>query len=73
MLKGIKTSNERIKTSVHFPLYDKWCADRDMGEKSQKEFVAAIRKKDLLYRHRSDGHSVRGYKLKEKAESEVVS
>jgi putative DNA primase/helicase len=65
-LEIVDDDNERVKTSILYPMYEKWCADRDINDKSQKEFVNAIRRKDLLDRHRIDGHVIKGYQLKEK-------
>jgi len=61
---------EWIKTSVLYNEYKKWFVDCDIEGKSQKEFIAALRQKGLLERHRTDGHIVKGFKLKEEAEND---
>jgi putative DNA primase/helicase len=54
-----------VKTSVLYGTYKSWCVDKDIESKSQKEFVATLKGKGLVERHRTDGHVVKGYKFKE--------
>jgi len=55
---------EWIKTSNLYNDYRKWYTSCDIEGKSQKEFVDTLRQKGLLSRHNTDGHIVRGYKMK---------
>jgi putative DNA primase/helicase len=59
------TDKKWIKTNDLYERYRPWCIDNNIEEKSQKEFVAIIRNKNLLDRDRKDGHIVKGYKFKE--------
>jgi len=54
-----------VKTSVLYDVYKSWSTDFDIEPKSQKDFVATLRDKGLVDRHRNDGHIIKGYKLKE--------
>ena len=58
-------SKEYIKTGKLFEIYRQWCNEGDIDEKSQKDFVKALRDKNLVIRHNTAGHIVRGYKIKE--------
>jgi putative DNA primase/helicase len=50
-----------IKTGDLYKLYKLWCVKVDVDEKSQKDFVTALRNKNLVSRHNTEGHIVRGY------------
>jgi putative DNA primase/helicase len=60
----IKSKDEWVKTSILFSDYKNWYTRCDIEGKSQKEFVDTLRQKGLLSRHNTDGHIVRGYKMK---------
>jgi putative DNA primase/helicase len=61
------SDNDWIKTQ---PLYDEflpWCKKMGVEKISQKAFVATLKGKGMVDRHRADGHIVKGYKFVEKA------
>lgn len=58
-----------IKTSDLYLEYEHWCVNRELEKKSQKEFVAELRDKDLISRIGNKGNTVKGYKWKVTSES----
>ena len=60
----VKNSDEWVKTRILYADYKKWYTSCDIEGKTQKEFVDTLRQKSLLSRHNTDGHIVKGYKLK---------
>jgi len=64
--------SKRTKTSDLYIKYKEWFTKFDIEGKSQKEFVDALRQKGLVTRHRTDGHIVKGYVLKNKSEGDVA-
>lgn len=55
--------SERTKTSDFHLDFLKWCRNEDVAEMSLKEFVQAIRQKNLLGRDRKIGHYIKGFRI----------
>jgi putative DNA primase/helicase len=70
-LDETRDSKAWIKTGDLYKFYKLWCVKVDVDEKTQKDFVAALRNKNLVTRHNTDGHIVRGYKVKDVENTET--